>query len=238
MLNGISPADLAAVVGNNNDGFGGNNGSWWFFLIIVLAAMWGNNGGLFGGTYGGGASDGYILTSDFANIERKIDGVNNGLCDGFYTQAQLVNGLNQNILTTGYGIQNAIQNDTIANMQNTNALSTQLANCCCENRQSIADLKYTMATDACAVNTNIATVARDITDNANANTKAILDFLVNDKMATLQNENAELRLAASQQAQNNYLIGQLRPSPIPAYQVANPYGCGCGYNGFYGTTIG
>lgn len=235
----LSPADVVALGGNGNM-WGGDGSSWLWFIVILVALFggWGNNGGFLGGGNSGNVTDGYILTSDFANIERKIDSVNNGLCDGFYTQAQLVNGVNQNILTTGYGITNAIQQDTIANMQNTNALQSQLANCCCENRQNIADLKYTIATDNCATNTNIANAARDITDNANANTKAILDFLVQDKMAALQSENEALRLSASQSMQNQFLISQLRPSPIPSYVVPNPYGCNCGqtYAGYFGGT--
>jgi hypothetical protein len=78
---------------------------------------------------------------------------------------------------------------------------------------------------------------RDIIDNNNCNTRAILDFLVNDKISNLRDENAALKLAASQAAQNNYIIGQLRPAPVPAYNVPNPYsgcgcGCGCGGSGY------
>lgn len=77
-------------------------------------------------------------------------------------------------------------------------------------------------------------------DNQNANTRSILDFLVNDKISSLENENQALRLSASQQAQNNYLVSTLRPAPVPAFAVPAPYqftscgGCGCGSNGFGG----
>ena len=96
---GFDPAALMAMMNNGNGMFGGNGGWWWIF-IIVLFWMWGGWGGNgFGGNrnVGAGAVDGYILTSDFANLERKLDGVNNGLCDGFYAQAQLVNGVQQNL---------------------------------------------------------------------------------------------------------------------------------------------
>lgn len=223
--NGMSPADLAAVTGNNNGLFGGD-GSW-FLIILFLFAFTGG----WGGYGGGGAQQNYVLNSDFATIQRQlsdgfgtveknIDTVRNGLCDGFYTEAQLVNGVNTNIL------------------QGFNATQSAIKDCCCQTQQNIkdtqyvigsnvADLKYTIAQGNCALGNQMQMSTRDITDNANANTKAILDFLVNDKMSTLQRENDSLRLAASQAAQNNYLIGALRPAPIPAYQVANPY-CGCG----------
>ena len=250
---GLSPSDVLALNGaQGNSGFGGE-GSWLWFLIVVIALFggWGNGNGVFGSNGSSGAAENYVLSSDFATLQRmisdgdsrlenKLDGVDNGICSLGYDQQAQMNGINQNVSTTGFAIQNAITQDTIANMQNTNAigtqitaLGTQMQTCCCENRANVADLKYTMATDTCSTNTNIQTAARDITDNANANTKAILDFLVNDKLQTLESQNAELRLAASQQAQNNYLVSQLRPSPIPAYTVANPYG----YYYGYGTTI-
>lgn len=88
---GYSLADIAAATGTNrNDngfGFGGDGGAWWIIILFLFCfAGWGGNGnGLFGGgSTGSGITDGYILTSDFANIERKIDNVDSGLCDGFY----------------------------------------------------------------------------------------------------------------------------------------------------------
>lgn len=93
-----------ANTGNGNGwGFGGD-GAWWIIILFLFVfcgwgGNWGNNG--FGGGNGAGVMDGYILTSDFANIERKIDNVNNGLCDGFYAQAQLVNGV-QNAMQQGF----------------------------------------------------------------------------------------------------------------------------------------
>ena len=86
----VAPANTG-----NGNGFGwGGDGAWWIVLFLIFAAFggWGNGFGFGGG--GNGVMDGYVLTSDFANIERKIDSVNQGLCDGFYQQAQLVNGTN------------------------------------------------------------------------------------------------------------------------------------------------
>lgn len=84
---GYSLADIAAATGNNNDTWGGN-GAWWIIILFLFAFTggWGNNNGCNNNcaSTGSGITDGYILTSDFANIERKIDGVNQGLCDGFY----------------------------------------------------------------------------------------------------------------------------------------------------------
>ena len=82
-----------------------------------------------------------------------------------------------------------------------------------------------MATQACDTRNTIQNVARDITDNQNAGTRAILDFLTQSKIQTLEADNQALRLAASQSAQNATLINALRPSPVPAYQVQNPYCC-------------
>lgn len=237
--NGLSLADIAAVTNRNDEGFGGNSG-WWILIILFAIFGWGGRGTGFGGS-NGGVTDGYILTSDFANIERKIDGVNNGLCDGFYTQAQLINGVQQNLATQGYETRNAITQHMITDMQNSNALQAQLSDCCCQNREAIAQVRYDMATQACAVNTNIATAARDINDVQNANTRAILDALAKQELAAKDAKIADqaaqiqaLNLAASQAAQNSYIIGQLKmPNPIPAFTVPNPYtsynyGCGCG----------
>lgn len=239
---GYSLADISAATGNGNGGFFGNEGIW---AVIILAIIfgWGNgNGGLFGG-YGGGSgvTDGYILTSDFANIERKIDGVNNGICSLGYDQLAQMNAINQNVSTTGYAIQNAIQADTIANMQNTNAIATQLADCCCENRVTALQAQNQAATEACATRQAVA-------DSTATIVQAIRDMqtsAMQDKIAELTAMNSDLRFQASQAAQSSYLVNhlvsQLRPSPQPAYVVPNPYGCNCGYNntfyGYNGTTV-
>lgn len=114
---GYSLSDIAAASGRNNDGMFGNDWAW---IIILLLFGWGRNG--WGGNSGGGATDGYVLATDFANIERKLDGVNNGICDGVYA---ITNNLNGNFRT----LDGAICNLGYQALQNTNAIQTQLAQC-------------------------------------------------------------------------------------------------------------
>ena len=211
--------------GGNGFGFGGDGA--WFLIILFLFAFcgWGGNGWGNSGK-SGGVVDGYVLASDFSNIERKMDIINGGLCDGFYA----VN----NTLLTGFGnAELSRANQQAALMQQLSAMQMQAADCCCENRAAIAQVRYDMATQACDTRNTVQNATRDIVENQNANSRAILDFLTQSKLADLQSENQGLKLAASQAAQNSYLVSQLRPSPIPAYTVQNPYccnqfaGCGC-----------
>ena len=233
MTDGLSASDIALLNGNgrnNGDGFGDGNG-WWIILFFLCMFGWGGRGfGGFGGNNGSGSAvDGYVLTSDFANIERKIDGVNNGLCDGFYTQAQLVNGVNMNI------------------MQGNNAIQSQLAQCCCDIREGISGINYNLATQACGIGRQIESGFAQTNYNMAAQNcqtlqaidkvgDRVIDYLANEKMQTLRDENQALRLAASQQAQNNYLVDQLgQKCPIPAYITCNPFApvqnnCCCGCN--------
>lgn len=248
-----SLADIAAATGNgrNNDGMFGGDGAWWLIVLFLFAFCgWGNNG--WGNNGNGG---GYVATAATqADIQRgfdnsavisKLDGINNGLCDGFYAvnNGMLTgfNGINTNIMQTGFGIQQAINADTVANMQNTNALQSQLAQCCCDNREGQAQIRYDMATNACAIQNSINNNTRDILENQNSNTRAILDYLCQKETADLRAENQALKLAASQSNQNAVLqaamdantaeiLRRTAPLPVPAYQVPNPntyYGCGC-----------
>lgn len=238
----MTPADIAALTGNrNNGGFGDGFGNGWWIILLFLFGFWGggfNNGfGRNGG--GGGAIDGYVLTSDFANIERKIDNVNNGICDGFYAMnTSLLNGfasVNQNMSNGFQTAELSRANQQAALMQQLNAMQMQAANCCCETREAIQGVNYNLATQACETRNTLQNATRDIIDNQNSNSRAILDFLTTSKMQDLQAENQRLQLAASQQAQNSYLVSQLRPCPIPAYTVQNPFCCNqyqaCGCNG-------
>ena len=225
----VAPANTG-----NGNGFGwGGDGAWWIVLFLIFAAFggWGNGFGFGGG--GNGVMDGYVLTSDFA----KIDSVNQGLCDGFYQQAQLVNGTNMAMANGFAQAELSRSNQQAALMQQLNAMQMQNQECCCENRAAIAQVRYDMATQACDTRNTVNTAARDIIDNQNQNSRAILDFLTQNKLRDLESANQELRLAASQAAQNNYLISQLRPCPTPAYITCNPWagssyggcgtGCGC-----------
>lgn len=214
----VAPANTG-----NGNGFGwGGDGAWWIVLFLIFAAFggWGNGFGFGGG--GNGVMDGYVLTSDFANVERKIDSVNQGLCDGFYQQAQLINGTNM-AMANGFGqAELSRSNQQAALMQQLTAMQMQAAECCCNTQRSIEGVRYDMAAQACDTRNTVQNATRDIIDNANSNSRAILDFLTQSKLQDLQSENQGLKLAASQAAQNSYLVSQLRPSPIPAYTVQTP----------------
>ena len=212
-----------APTGMMGGGFGGENG-WWVILFIILLFGWGRNGY---GNNNGSVMDGYVLASDFATVERKLDAVNNGICDSTFALNNSING--------GFATAELSRaNQQAALMQQLNAMQMQSQECCCENRAAIAQVRYDMATQACDTRNTVQTAARDIVENANANSRAILDFLTQSKLQDLQSANQELRLAASQAAQNNYLISQLRPTPIPSYPSCNPWAsgsytgcCGC-----------
>ena len=217
---------VAPVNSNNGGGFGwGGEGSWFIIILFLFAFLGWGNGGWGNNGNSGGVVDGYVLTSDFANVERKIDSVNQGLCDGFYQQAQLVNGTNMAMANGFAQAELSRSNQQAALMQQLNAMQMQAANCCCENRAAIAQVRYDMATQACDTRNTVQNATRDIIDANNQNSRAILDFLTQSKLSDLQAENQGLKLAASQAAQNSYLVSQLRPSPIPAYTVQNPYCC-------------
>ena len=232
---GVQATMPVAPVNSSNGGFGwGGEGSWFIIILFLFAFLGWGNGGWGNNGNSGGVVDGYVLTSDFANVERKIDSVNQGLCDGFYQQAQLVNGTNMAMANGFAQAELSRSNQQAALMQQLNAMQMQSQECCCENRAAIAQVRYDMATQACDTRNTVNTAARDIIDNQNQNSRAILDFLTQSKMRDLESANQELRLAASQAAQNNYLISQLRPTPIPAYASCNPWAsgsytgcCGC-----------
>lgn len=238
---------VANLDGNNGNNW--NDGSWLWFLIVVFAIFggWGNGFGGFGGGTNGGVGSEIQRGFDNQAVISKLDGISNGLCDGFYAMNNSMltgfNGINTNIMQTGYGIQQAVNADTVANMQNTNALQSQLANCCCETREAIQGINYNLATNTCALQNTMNSNTRDIIDSQQAGTRAILDFLTNDKIATLQAENNDLRRAASQDRQNalltttmaaqtNQIIDAVRPTPVPSFPASNLYGyayngCGC-----------
>ena len=261
-LNSETPFTMPVVPagstsGNGGGGMGwGNDGSWWIIILFLFIFAGGWNRGNWGGNgngatpSGSGAIDNYVLASDFAQVERKLDTVQQGLCDGFYTTAQQINGLNTAVLTNGNATQMAI-------MQGNNALQAQIADCCCTNRyyalqnanatQAMIQANTTQGVmNTTAIQNQIQNCCCDIEKSTmqtrfeaqqmNCNTlqaidrvgDRIIDYLAADKAQALRDENQALRLAASQQAQNNYLVNQLRPCPVPAYQVPNPYaGCGC-----------
>ena len=253
--NGFSLADIAAATGGNrsNDNGWGEGGAWWIIILFLFCFMgWGNNG--FAGN-GGGASGALTrgeLCQDmnFADVQSGIRGIsdsvnlgfanlNSTICAQQYDTASMINAMNVSNLQTA----NA---QNIANLQSTNAIQTQLADCCCKTQSAIEGINFNMSQNTCALQNTMNTNTRDIIDATNAGTRAILDQLCQDKIATLTNENQALRLAASQQAQNAYLVEQLGPKvPIAAYQVPNPFipygygynNCGCGYSAGCGCSL-
>ena len=164
---------------NNGNGFGfGNDGAWWIIILFLFAFCggWGGNWGGNGNT-GAGVVDGYVLTSDFANIERKMDGINNGMCDGFYQQAQLVNGVQQTVNNGFMSAEISRANQQAAFMQQLFAMQMQQQECCCENRSAIQGVNYNLATQSCETRNTVQNTTRDIIDNQNQNARAILDAL-------------------------------------------------------------
>ena len=192
------------------------------------------------------------LSSDYhdlsTNILQGVCDLQGNLCNNFATTNATINSvgnaINTNLNSLGYQLQSGINDVNVNGMQNTYAIGTQItalgnqmASCCCDMRYQVekgfSDTNYNLATQVNGIRQDICDQTRDLIENQNANTRAILDRLTNDKIADLQAENQGLRLAASQAAQNQYLVEQLRPSPIPAYNVPNPYCCngGC-YNNY------
>lgn len=218
---------VANIDGNCNNNGWGADGGWWILIILFAIFGWGGNGFGWGGNNG---RDGYPCATqadvraavDQQTLISKLDQQTYGLADTF---TALNNTLNSNFR----GIDNAICTLGYQNQQGFNTLGFQNQQCCCETQRLIergfADTNYNIATQTNAVQNAMCNNTRDIIDNQNSNTRSILDFLVNDKLATLQAENQNLKLKASQAEQNTYLVNALRPCPIPAYNVPNPFCC-------------
>ena len=228
--------------GYGNGMFGNGNDAWWIIILLLFGYGRGFGGfGGFGGGFGGGCGSPCATQADLAAgfnnsaVLNNLDSIENSLCQGF-------NGINTAILQGTYNTQGAI-----------NGLSHQLSDCCCATQRAIDSVKYENATNTCAIQNTIQNTTRDVIENANANSRAILDFLTQDKIATLTAENQSLKFAASQSAQNAFitanqeaqtaeLIRRLgRDCPVPAYVVPNPnccynanvtFGNGCGCGGF------
>ena len=227
---GYTLADIATATGNNKSNGAFGDDGWW----IILLFLFGFGGGGFGARNGATTREEIAYGFDMNGLENGVRGIQQGLCDGFYAMnTGMLNGFNgiQNSLCQGFaGINATLNADALANLQNTNAvnanitaLGTQLAQCCCDSRyetaKGFADLGYALATQACETRHAIAD-----------GTRSIIDFLTQDKIATLTAENQNLKFAASQAAQNNYLVSQLKePCAVPAYVVPNP-------NAAYGVT--
>ena len=268
----MTPADFAAVTGSRNDGFNGDG--WWIILFLILA-MGGNWGNGFGGGNGGGGfgniypwlnqtdniNEGFrdqMLNTTVNGIQQGVNNLSTQLCNCCGDiQMALSNGFSQaEIADNARQIANMNQNFGMqtAMMQGFNNIGTQFADCCCENRLGLADLKYTVATENCADRTQSMMNTRDIIANQTASTQAILDKLCeqeieqkNDTIAQLRQELLYARGQASQDVQTatlrlgqeaevDALYNRLSNCPVPTVPVygrqpiftCNNNGCGCG----------
>lgn len=208
--------------------------------------------GGYGGGQSNSVYEGYVLNNDFNQLskqisdtynmtDRKFEGIANGICSMGYETQGLINGVNTNILAAQNGITNAITTNGYENRLGQQNIMTQMANCCCDLKQLNGETNYNIANQAnmldrtvsdkfCQTNFNMQTNTRDVIDSQTASTQAILarlDAMENarkdEKIAELTAKNFDLRLSASQEAQNNYLVSKLGyQCPQPAYVVQPP----------------
>ena len=237
--NGLSAADIAAVMGSNgyNNGFGWGDGSFWIIILFLFAFM-GNGWGGFGGGYG---QMPYLMNNTANDVQRGFD------------QASIMSSLGDITGAISNGFANAEISRCNANtnlLQSLNSISMAQQQCCCDNRASIADLKYTVATENCADRTALSEGVSRIITNQTANNQAILDKLCQLELDSFKQRNADLlaennalKFAQSQTAQTAQILANneaqtaaleryLAPNPVPAYVVQNPNCCGTNfYNG-------
>lgn len=242
---GYNLSDIAAVTnGRGGDGMFGDNNGWWIILLFLFTG-WGRGfGGGFGGEGGYGApcatQADVRAAVDQQTLLSKLDQQTYGLADSTYA-------LNNAITNGFHGVDNAICTLGYQNQQAFNGLGHQISDCCCATQRLIekgfADTNYNLATQACDTRRAIADSTRDIIDANNAGVRSILDFLTQDKIATLTAENQSLKFAASQANQNAFIVANQEaqtaelirrlatPCPVPAYVVPNPNCChtGTGY---------
>jgi hypothetical protein len=213
---------VSPMYGGGNGGFGGFGGDWgWFILILLIAGGgWGNG---FGGGYGADAMYPWI-NNGFQNAatDTALAGIQNSLVTGFASA------------------ESSAATRQMANMNQMYNLSSQLSNCCCENRLATANLGADIAREACSDRAAVSNGVRDIIANQTAGIQTILDKMCqqeidakNDRIADLERQLSIANFAASQTAQTAQIINDnsrqtialeqyLNPTPIPAYIVANP----------------
>ena len=265
-----------------NGGFGSGYGSDWIWIILLLALFggWGNNGN---GGFGGGFNNDYAWLSngqkeimqntnqgfDTLHLSNQVEGVRDGifslsnqLCNCCADMNQTVNAGFANAETSANARQMANMqqafNNQIATLQGFNGVTSQLADCCCENRLATCQTQNIIQNEANATRFADANNTRDIITNATSNTQAILDKLCqleldgkNDRIAELERELTRADLRASQTAQNAFisqgfanevdqLYNRLNSCPVPTTPVYGRtpiftcnqnQGCGCGCNG-------
>jgi len=240
-------------MGYGEGGFGNFGGDGWWIILFLFALMggWGNG---FGGCNGNNSFVPYYLSNntdnsvqrgfDTAAISGQLNGIQSAITTGFATSEVADCGRAMDSMQTAYNNQIASMNQRFADVTTLtgqlNNLAMGLQNCCCENRASIADVKYTIATEACASRATVNDALRDVLTANLANTQKILDQMCqdkidakNEKIADLERQLTMASLSASQNAQTatilanndaqtNALERYLAPVPVPAYIVANP----------------
>ena len=191
----MTPADMRAVTdGARDDGFGMGGG--WMWIIVLFLLIVGFGGGGMWGNRGQGLTQMEMQQGfDTQEIVRKLDGINYGLCDGFYAQ-------NTTMLNGFAGVTTAVRDAQFAAQQ-----------CCCETNRNIDAVRYEAQKNVC-----------DITTAIHAEGEATRALIQQNEMQALRDKVSELQLAQSQCAQNAYLTGTLRPYPVPAYPVCGPCG--------------
>lgn len=191
----MTPADMRAVTdGARDDGFGMGGG--WMWIIVLFLFLFGFGGGGMLGNRGQGLTQMEMQQGfDTQEIVRKLDGINYGLCDGFYAQ-------NTTMLNGFAGVTTAVRDAQFAAQQ-----------CCCETNRNIDAVRYEAQKNVC-----------DITTAIHAEGEATRALIQQNEMQALRDKVSELQLAQSQCAQNAYLTGTLRPYPVPAYPVCGPCG--------------
>jgi len=230
--NGMSPADMAAVMGNGNNGFGwGGDGAWWL-LVLFLFAFNGNGFGYGGGNGGTQFVDNTVqrgfdqtaIMNGITGLNGAIAGVNQAISNGF-AQAEISNNARQMAdMNQSFANQTAI-------LQGFNNMQAQFAQCCCDNRLATCQTQNLIQAENAATRQAIQ-----------SETQAILDKMCQQEIEAKNTEIANLRtqlnmqnLAASQNAQTaqliadntaqtQYIVNRVAPYPIPSYTVPNPFG--------------
>ena len=225
--------------GNRDGGIGGTFGEGlWAVIILAILFGRGNLGGL-GGLGSGGCGETNCATQadvraavDQQTLISKLDQQTYGLADSTYALNNAItngfNGVDRAVCTLGYNMQTGMT-----------GISREISDCCCTTQRAIDGVNYNMQSGINAISNALCNQTRDIVENQNANYRSLMDYMVREKMDALRAENSDLRLRASQAAQNQYLVDQLRPCPVPAYITCNPYaasygmaysstGCSCG----------
>lgn len=256
---GYSLSDIAAVSGRNNDGMFGGNGDWGAWIILFLLFGLFGRGGFGNGFGGNGGSCGcgcgcatqadvraavdqqtliskidqqtYGLADTFTALNNSINsnfrGVDNAICTLGFQNQQGFSGISAQLASCCCDIERAIDGNTTQGVMNTNSIQRQISDCCCD----IEKMNMQNRFDAQAYNCNTLQAIDKLGDR-------IIDYMNCEKTQALRDENQALRLAASQAKQNQYLVNELRPCPVPAFITCNPYSSLYGYNASYNNGCG